>query len=395
MTSRWRRTLGGALLLAVCLAAPRGSHASDVRIHGLLDLVAAERSPARELNRFARGDSPFDPFGLRLFVDSKVSDRFELYSQLFLRDATTPYVNGAYLLFTPFPVRDAHVLAGKIPWAVGTYAPRSYSTRNPLIGTPLMYQYHTTLLWYEIVPSADALLATAGSGQYGVNYFGFSEGFGMPVVDDSYWDVGVTVTGSERPLEYALGITAGTPGWGSTTKDENSGKTILARIGLAPLPSLRLGVSGAYGPYLVKELGSQLSPGQDVNDYHQKLGMVDFEWTVGHVELRAEGARNVWETPTVGDLDVTTGYVELKYSFPFGAFAAGRLDGMRFGEIADSTGAQRSWDSDVTRWEVGGGYRIDHNVKAKLVYQRTTLDGRPGVADRRPSLVAAQVSVSF
>ena len=82
-------------------------------------------------------------------------------------------------------------------------------------------------------PNADALIATAGTGQYDIDYFGFPMGMGMPVVDDSYWDVGIIATGSEGPVEYSMGVTAGTPGWGSTVKDENSGKTIMGRIGLA------------------------------------------------------------------------------------------------------------------------------------------------------------------
>ena len=174
-------------------------------------------------------------------------------------------------------------------------------------------------------------------------------------------------------------------------KDENSGKTILGRIGLAPAPGVRFGVSGALGPYLIEGLNEELAPGQDVNEFYQTLGMVDFEFATGHMELRAEGAWNTWQTPTVGDLDVTTGYVEMKYSLPFGAFAAGRLDGMRFSEIEDSSGVRHTWDSNITRWEVGAGYRIDRNILTKLVYQHTNLEGH----DVKPSLFAAQASLTF
>lgn len=259
-----------------------------------------------------------------------------------------------------------------------------------------MYQYHTTLLWYDLVPSADALLATSGSGQYGAGYQGYAEARGMPLVDDSYWDVAVTLTGSQRPLEYALGVFAGTPGWGSTSQDENSGKSVLGRIGLAPLPAMRFGVSGAYGPYLDESVNAELPEGSDSNDYHQQLAMADVELLAGHVEVRAEGARNRWETPTVGDLDVTSGYLEGKYSLSFGGFLAGRFDAMRFGDIADSTGAEYPWDANVTRFEVGGGYRFSRGAQAKVVYQRTNVDvENPAPAYRRLSLVAAQLSIAF
>lgn len=385
--------LSVAALLAL-LAAP--AHATEIHAHGLLDLVATGRGPAYDYNVLMRGDAPLDPYGLRLFADAQVNPRLQIFSQLVVRDATTPYVDGAYLLFTPALGHDMHVLAGKLPWAVGTYAPRTYSSHNPLVGTPLMYQYHSTLLWYEVVPSADALLATSGSGQYGVNYYGYPEGRGMTIVDDSYWDVGVTITGSARPLEFALGMTAGTPGWGSTQKDENSGKSVLGRLGVAPIPGLRIGLSGAYGPYLVASLGPELPPGHSVTDYHQKLGMADLELLAGHLEARAEAARNVWETPTVGNLAVTSGYGELKYSLSFGAFLAGRWDVMRFDKIADSGGTKHPWDSDVTRTEGGVGYRFSRDALAKVVYQYTTVatESVPE-KDRGHALVAAQLSIAF
>ena len=391
---------GTALALALLLAGSLGSAvpagASELTFHGLLDLVIAPRGTAYDYNVFARGDSPFDAYGARIFADGKVSDRLEVVAQLVLRDATSLYVDGVYASYQPFAGRDLSLMAGKVPWAIGTYAPRTYSNENPLVGTPLMYQYHSTLVWYAIPPTADALLATAGQGAYGVNYFGYPMGLGMAIVDDSYWDVGVTVTGSTRPVEYAAGIVAGTPGWGSTSKDENSGKSLLGRIGLMPLPGLRVGASAAYGPYLVEELNASLPAGRSVGDYHQKLAMVDLEVQRGHVELRAEGAYNVWETPTVGDLEVRGGYIELKYLMPFGGFVAGRWDALRFGEIADSSGQMLPWDCNVNRVESGFGYRFSRDATAKLIYQRTDL-GVPGTADQtqQHDMVAAQLSISF
>jgi len=381
-------TAGAALL------APLPASASDIEIRGLLDLVASEHSQAQALNTLARGDSPFDSYGVRLFVNGRASDHLAVYSQFVLRDATTPYVDGAYVLWSPWETHDAHVLAGKIPWAIGTYAPRTYSNKNPLIGAPLIYQYHTSLVWYALPANADMLIHAAGTGQYGVNYFGAPMSRGMAIVDDSYWDVGVTVTGSERPLEYALGVTSGTPGWATPGQDENSGKTVLGRLGLAPLPILRVGVSGAYGPYLVDELQSTLPPGKNVNDYRQELAMADAEILVGHLELRGEGAWNIWQTPTLGDLHVRAGYAEAKYALPFGAYLAGRFDRMRFGEIADSSGDMVPWDSNVDRYEVGGGYRFDRNVLLKVVYQST----RTETAEEkytRVSFFAAQASIAF
>ena len=396
MTAPYRRALGRWACVLTMLAIATPVYAAEVALHGLLTVVAAERSDAYTYNIFTRGDAPMDAYTLRLSPTAHVNDQLEVFGQLVLNDASGVYVDGAYLQVTPWASRDLHLLAGKVPWPIGTWAPRTYADRNPLIGTPLMYQYHSTLLWYDIPPDADALLATAGSGQTGANYQGYAAGRGMPVVDDSYWDVGATLVGSARPLEYALGICAGTPGWGSTSRDENAGKTVLGRLGLAPLPGVRVGVSGAYGPYLDASVAPQLPPDRGIEDYHQQLGMADLELLAGHAELRAEAAHNLWQTPTVGDLTVTTGYAELKYAFSFGGYVAGRWDVERFGKIQDSTGASRPWDSDVTRIEAGAGFRFDRNTVAKLIYQTITIeDSAPGASNETYGMVAAQVVVSF
>jgi len=388
------RALAAVVAITLGLALVPRARATEFHVHGILEVVGAEHGRAFEHNILMRGDSQFDAYGLRLFADAQVNPQLQIFTQFVLRDATSPYVDGAYLMYTPSPTRDLHLLAGKIPWAIGTYAPRTYSNHNPLIGAPLMYQYHTSLVWYEPPANADVLLSAAGTGQYGVNYYGFGMSRGMALVDDSYWDVGATLTGSARPLEYALGVTSGTPGWATTSQDENDGKTVLGRVGLAPLPGLRFGVSGAYGPYLVSKLNPELPAGHSADDYHQELGMADLELLAGHVEFRAEGAQNVWQTPTVGDLRVSSGYAELKYTLPFGAFLAGRYDLMRFGDIKDSSGVSRPWDSDVDRLETGVGYRFTREAVGKLVYQHTKLDGSDP-RDRKLSMVAAQISVAF
>lgn len=388
------RVFALALIATAITFVPGAARATAVEIHGLLDVVATERGEAYELNVLTRGDAPFDAFGVRMFVNAEANPKLHVFTQLVLRDASGLYVDGAYLMYTPSAAHDAHILAGKVPWAIGTYAPRTYSNKNPLIGTPLIYQYHTTLLWYAVPLSADALIAAAGSGQQVPGSIGYGGGRGMPIVDDSYWDVGVSLIGAERPFEYALGVTNGAPGWGSTSEEENGGKTVLGRIGVTPIPALRLGVSGAIGPYLDDVVKSSLPPGKAVDDYQQKLVMADLDVEVGHAELRAEAVHNTWGSPFTGDLGVRGGYVELKVTLPMGAFVAGRWDALRFGRIADSASRLHTWDTNVSRIESGVGYRFDREVVAKFVYQQTRVEpeGAPAI---HPGLFAAQVSVAF
>ena len=390
------RPFRGALLIALAACLPVPARAATFQWHGLLDVVAAERTDALKYNVFKEGDSPFGAYRLRLFADATVNDHVQVLTQFILNDAVAPYVDGAYAIYTPVLSRDIHVMAGKLPWAIGTYGPRTYSNKNPLITPPLMYEHHTSLVWYKFVPTTDVMLKAAGTGSTGVNYFGYAMSLGMPIVDDSFWDVGASLVGSVRPLEFAIGMNAGTPGWGSTTQDENSGKSVLGRVGMQALPWLRFGVSGAYGPYLVSALDPTLPAGKSANDFHQKLAMADVEVLAGHAEFHAEGARNAWETPAIGNLWVSSGYAELKYSIPAGFYLAGRYDVERFSEIVNSTGESKPWDWNARRIEAGVGYRFSRDARAKLVHQRTTFEGAnaDGSSKTLPML-AAQLSFGF
>lgn len=368
--------------------------AAPIRIHSLLDLTATTRGEALTANWDSPAESNFDPYKLRVFAEATPSPNFEVDIQALYQDAPGLRLIGAYVQYTPWPERDLHLTAGKIPWFIGTYAARAYSDKNPLVGTPLMYQYHTGLGWYALPSDVSGLLAvTDGGDEYGGNarYAG-----GMPVLWESWWDVGIVALGSVRPLEASFGVVSGAPGWATAGEEENSGKSWLGRVGLTPGPALRVGVSGSLGPYLNDFSNLFVPPGKTVNDYDQELVMADAELQFGHAELRGEAFRNVWETPTVGNLRVSGYYVEGKYTLAAGLYAAGRYDILRFSKVVDAGGNPRPWHQDVDRAELGLGYRLNRALLAKAVYQRFTRHAlfSPG-GDETDGLAAANLTVSF
>jgi hypothetical protein len=390
--------VAGALGAVALAGLASVSAAGDVRVRGLLDLAVPERGTGVDENLTTWGDSPFDAYGLHLFVEGELSPTIQVFTQLAFNDASQVRADGAYAVVTPWSTRDLHLLAGKLPWPIGTWAPRAYSNKNPLVGTPLMYQHHTSLVWYAIPPDADGLLAAAGTGQTGVLDYqggGFTMSPGMAIVDDSWWDFGVVVNGSVRPIEFALGATNGSPGWGDAAVDENDGKSVLGRIGVAPVPGVNVGVSGSWGPYLNSGVDASLPPGKNVGDYHQTLGMADLAVEAGHAEIHSEAFVNVWETPTVGDLRVHGGYVEAKLTLAAGLYAAARGDVMRHSKLTDSSGASLPWDLDRDRLEAGAGYRVNRSATVKGVYQRHVELERPGRPRHSVGLVAAQLSLAF
>ena len=395
-----RRVIAAVLAAAFSLpllAAPAAG--ADVRIRGLVDLVASNRGIGLESNWFNYGDSDFDAYRLRFFAEGAANDKLEVYTQFLYTDAAPARALGAYVSYAPAPERDFHLWAGKIPWIVGTFPPRAYSNKNPLVSTPLVYQYHTTLRADQIVPTVDDLLSKAGRGQYGISYVpGSSNMRGLSVVYELCWDFGVAALGSLRPLEFSVGATNGTPGRMNSAQDENDGKNFLGRVGLAPIPAVRVGVSGSIGPYIPSRLNPALPSGKSAEDYDQRLVMADAEIMFGHAELRGEAYRNFWDTPTVGTLLVEGYYAEAKYGLPWGLYAAGRWEEMNFGEVTSGAGVRRPWDFPRTRLEVGLGAKLSRSVLLKTIYQHYAYDQwvSPTETENRPyDLYAAQLGVGF
>jgi hypothetical protein len=355
-------------------------------------LVVTDRGNGHEANHLW-GDNQLDSYRLRMFASSAVSDHLDIFVEALYNDDVHVMPVGAYATFHPAPGKDINVEAGLIPWPIGSYAARSTSDHNPLVGHPLMYQYHTTLRQDVLPSTTDELLAEAGEGDEGSG--GGPQG--MPIIYDQWWDFGAVILGSARPFEYSVGFVNGSPGFPNPGEDYTPRKSVLGRVGIAPTPGLRFGVSGSYGPYLNEEtVQGSLQPGDRVADFHQVLGMADGEFSMGHLELHAEAFTNTWQTPTIGDLRVKGGYAELKYMLPAGFYVAGRYDIMRFGDVTDSTGASLSWDDDTDRLEVGAGYRVMKGVTAKAAYQRNKLQPPDPTQDAEIlDVFAGQLSVSF
>lgn len=360
----------------------------------LLDLGWVSNDAARVANLHTQGDSQFDPYRVRLFLDAEVAPGLTVFTQSILHEGIMPIVvDGAYARWTPWPDRDLHVQAGKIPWPIGVWGPRTYSDKNRLIGSPLMYQYHTALAWDAVPMSADVLIAASGTGQSGLDYGG-GHSYGMVVVDDRWWDFGAAALGSVNGFEFSLGATQSSPGWPEPNRDDTPGHGVLGRIGAAPLPGLRLGVSGSYGPWMPAWSEWGVPPGASLRDYVETTRMADAAVSFDRLELQAEGFDKTWETLRTGTLRVRGGYLEASAMMPAGWWLAARGEMMRFSEVTPSSGSPRPWDDDVDRVEVGAGYRFSSEARAKLAWQLNRWRA-PGEADRREAMLAASLSLKL
>lgn len=388
-----KRSAGGwmlAMLILTCVAP--AAVAGPIIFAGAIDVNAVSRGRALDLNTRYDEETSFDAYHLFLEAQSPVTNGFQAVLEAQLSDGAAPRLYAAYLSYAPRPGRDLLVIAGKMPWLIGTWGGRAKPERQPLVGTPLMYQLPTRLPSSAIVPDADSLYRIEGDAA-GAGYGASTGAAGMRIVEDGWWDAGVGLTGSARPFEFSLGVYNGTPGAPNPARDVNAGKSVLGRLGFAPLPGVRVGASGAYGAWLPQALGPQLPAGRSASDYHQRLVMADAELLVGYAELRAEAFDNQWETPALGTLRGHGGYAEGKLTLLPGLYAAGRYDLLRFSHLNESTGEPFPWSHDVDRVEAGLGYRPSRGTVLKAVWQRTTLDD--GEKTAHADAFAAQFVLAF
>jgi hypothetical protein len=380
------------LVLAVALVATPTATAATIGFGGGLDVTLSGRGSSLATNATYEGETSFDAYHARFEAEGTLVTGLEAVLRTSLSEAVGPRVYGAYVIATPWAERDLHAVAGKMPWLIGTWAARSEPERQPLIGVPLMYQLPTRLPSDAIVPDADSLYRIEGTAA-ATGYAGGAGSGGMRVVEDAWWDVGAGIAGSLRPFEFALGLTNGVPGAPNPSLDGNSTKGLQGRLGLAPLPGVRAGVSAAYGAYLPRSLDGQLPAGRNADDYHQRLLMADAELLAWHVELRSEAFHNVWETPTLGDLEAHGGYAEAKLTLLPGLYAAGRYDVIRFSAAHLSTGEAFPWNDNADRIEAGLGFRPVRGAVIKAVWQHQRLADEDG--SHRSDLAAVQLALGF
>lgn len=364
---------------------------NPLETHLLVDLVAHNTSAKNVSNFTFFGQSNFDALRVRLFLEKKVSDQVEVFTQLLSNNANSPRVYGAYVRIKSGN-RWGNLEAGLIRLPFGTWGPRTYSDKNPLVGIPLAYSYHTALIVYKnsLQQSPSELLSYRGQGGNPAPPFGVSSG--LPLAYDNCWNSGFLVFGGNGKFDYMLGALAGSLS-NPAIQPDRSRPQISGRVGFAPILGLTVGSSFAYGPYLTKANRPDLPAGANVNEYNQTIFGWDLNFERGKFVGHAEAMVNRWIHPYVSEpLNVYSGYVEGMYKFATQFFFAARYDRMEFSKIADPAGGEAVWDFPLYRLETGLGYRLDKNVTFKLVGQLTRYPGQPQFND---DILATQLSTSF
>ena len=408
------RPLLAPLLLSLCFCLPvqtqaQGTMDPQIYFGGIVELTSAfSDNGAPLINQYRRDDSPFDKMRATLFADVVLAPRLILFNQIILSPPSRGNFHSYWRPILQFDAIQNHSFellleAGKLATTFGSYSPRAYSNRSPLITPPLQYHYFTTLRSNQLPANNDDLLQHRGQGNSAL-FTGFSGGgsnsnfHGLPIIYDVCWDTGIRAFGSLWRFEYSLALTQGTLSDPVINgNDTNSGQQIVSRINIIPATGLVIGSSYARGAYLRNDVINALPASQTPKDFVQEAIGFDFSYEIRHLKILGEVIHNTWQVPNIvdiqnnaQDLTVLGWYVEGRYAFLPGFYGAIRFDQLKFEKIPNSAGQLLTWDDDIWRLEGGIGYQFWEGVLGKLIVQdihkkRTS----------RTTFGAAQLSLSF
>jgi hypothetical protein len=338
---------------------------------------------------------------LRIGVSAEVraSRRLQFLGELRLDhgDHLQPYA--LYVRLRPWPTRRFDVQAGRIPSTFGAFGRGSYGTANLLIGTPLAYQYLTSLRPDALPLSVDDLFRMRGRGWLSNFPVGVSAADrGLPIVNSVRSDTGVQVHGVNGMFEWTGAITTGTLS-NPRVRDDNDGRQVAGRVVARPLAALAIGASVARGAYVARVADEALAGAgvTSIDEGIQRAIAVDAEYSEGRFLARGEVIHSEWRLPhaLVGTPDrhlgARTAMAEARYRIYPGVQVAARAERMDFSRLATATRPQQ-WEAPVRRFEIGGSYAIIRNITVKGSWQRNLRDGG---RIREDNLVATQLVYWF
>lgn len=290
----------------------------------------------------------------------------------------TPYA--LFVRLRPWVNRRFDIQAGRIPPTFGAFSRRPYPNDNILIGTPLAYQYLTSLRPDALPASADELIRMRGRGW--LSSFSLGEQYaeaGVPLMNGLRWDTGVQAHAMNDAVDVAVAVTTGTLA-NPRVRDDNAGKQLSSRVAVTPMAGLIAGTSFAQGTFVTRS--AAIAAGLSSNDRSltQTAWGADVEYSRGYYLFRAETLISRFHLPDVRapfigtPLQAIATSLEGRYKIRPGLYVASRFDRLTFNTIVGSSGP-RTWEAPLWRIETGIGYSLQHNLLLKLAYQHNERRG--------------------
>jgi hypothetical protein len=327
-------------------------------------------------------------------AELRASRRIQLLGELRVDhgDHVQPFT--LFVRVRPWPDRRFDIQAGRIPQTFGAFGRGGYGTANMLIGTPLAYQYLTSLRPDSLPSAPEDLLRMRGRGWLSTFPIGVtSPEHGLPIVNTMRADTGVQLHGVTGMLEWTGAITTGSLS-NPRVRDDNDARQFVGRLVARPWPSLAVGVSAARAAYVSDVIEEALPAGRPEDGVQHVIG-ADVEYSQERFLARAEFLHAGWRLPYglqgTNQRDLTAGSLagEARYRIWPGFQLAARVERLGFGHLESTTS---SWEAAVNRVEAGASYAIIRNITVKGSWQHNRRDGGRIQQD---SLAALQVLYWF
>jgi hypothetical protein len=213
--------------------------------------------------------------------------------------------------------------AGKIQPVIGTFAPRHFSNRNPLIGTPDAYSLE--------------------------------------------YPLGAVISGDFKFADFRAGAVTLPPTHAGYEPSATPRLRPAIGVGVTPVVGVRLGGSWTEGPYLNNALTPTELRDEPWSQYHQRVFALDAKAAHGYLETFAEAARATYDVPgRAGAILGYTYYGEAKYTFTPRFYLAVRAERNAYPFIRASATNWTARRVDFVNGELGAGYRATASTLLKL-----------------------------
>jgi len=311
---------------------------------------------------------------LRLFGEWRPAPRLSFIGEVRIENGREVDLAALYVRWLPLASRSLEIRAGRVPPLVGAFPRRAYGRDNFVLGTPLAFQYVTSLRSDALPSTIDDLLRMRGRGWQPSYPIGSSAlAPGVPMVSTADWDTGLEASWRHDGFDASLGFTQGAPAV-PVVRDRSRGWQWSGRVSAALKSGLTIGASAAHGAWLDDDVAALVAaPGVDARD--QTVAGVEIEYGRGPFLARAEWLASRFSLPlaehggTEFTIGTQSGYVEARYRVAPRADIAMRLDRLTFSPVTGSNGVPTSWDAQVDRVEAVASYRVNRHFDLRAGWQ--------------------------
>jgi hypothetical protein len=362
--------------------APPVARSRPVSVGGAVSAIVSPRDDGGFFNY-----TDYDQNGLRvararLFGEWRLHPSVSVMGELRVESDNGIDVAGLYVRWRPWAAGHLDLQAGRIPPVFGGFGRRVYGRDNPVLGTPLAYQYLTSLRPDALPSTLGDLVRMRGRGwrpSYPVGSQAI--GPGLALVSALHWDTGVEARWQAGRVEAAGAWTRGSPA-APVVRETNSGSAWSGRVAVMLLPGMTVAASGARGAWIDDSVLTLL-PGNGRRQTSQSVVGADVEYGSGPWLVRGEWVRSVFDLPVtsatspVQHLSAWSAFAESRYRLRPRWQVAARLEHLAFSAIANpfNGGTPTPWDFPVDRLEATIGYRASRQLEIRGGWQQNWRDG--------------------